>query len=86
MGVKITKAYKNCRIGSAIVAGAAANTNIAIAGIKTTDELFMVLELATSTALPTDRLATSSITSDGNIQSTDATDSDVLIVQWISRE
>jgi len=84
MSVKITKPYKNCRLGSAMVAGAAANTDIAIAGINVADELLAVWELATSTALPTDRTATSAILTAGNIQCTDATDSDVLLVLWVS--
>ena len=65
-----------------LVAGAAANTNIAITGIKTTDQLKAVFESAATSALFTDRTATTSITSDGNIQCTDATDSDLLIVIW----
>lgn len=65
-----------------LVAGAAADTDIAITGIKTTDELKAVFESAAASALFTDRTATSSITSDGNIQCTDATDGDLLIVIW----
>lgn len=71
-----------CNIQVEVVAGAAADTNIAIANIKTTDELIAVIESATSTAVLTDRFATTSITSDGNIQCTVATDTDTLIVIW----
>lgn len=86
MGVKICKARKYSKPGFAQVAGAAADTNIAIAGIKTTDELTAVIELATSTNDPTDQTATTSITSDGNIQCTNATTNDVLLVFWESSD
>ena len=86
MGVKLTNSILHCHLGSAQVAGATADTNIAIAGIKTTDELLFVWELATSTNDPTDQTAASSITSDGNIQCTNATDGDVLLIVWVSKE
>lgn len=87
MGVNLpTRTTVHCRIGSALVSGANADTNIAIAGIKTTDQLVAVWESATSTALLTDQTAASSITSDGNIQCTNATDSDLLMVLWMSQE
>jgi len=88
MGVNITKATNNCRIGHAIVAGAAADTDIAIAGIKTTDQIIGVghFETAASIATLTDQTAASSITSDGNIQCTNDTASDTLMVLWQSSE
>lgn len=86
MGVKLTNATIHCRIGSALVSGATADTDIAIAGIKTTDQLVCVWESATSTALFTDQTGASSITSDGNIQCTNATDGDLLLVLWMSQE
>lgn len=86
MGVKLTKAVGNSHHGAFQVAGAAADTNIAIAGIKTTDELLFVWELATSTNDPTDQTAACSITSDGNIQCTNATTNDVLLGLWVSKE
>ena len=86
MGVNLIKAVNNFRPGFALVSGAAADTNIAIAGIKTTDQLICVVESATSTAILTDRTSTSSITSDGNIQCSVATDSDTLLVFWQSGE
>lgn len=86
MGVKLTNATTNCRIGSALVTGANADTNIAIAGIKTTDQLICVWESATSTALFTDQTAASAILTDGNIQCTNATNSDLLLVLWMSQE
>lgn len=51
-----------------VVNGAAANTNMPVAGIKTTDTL--VGAIAYNGGVPSDILSTLSITSDGNIQST----------------
>jgi hypothetical protein len=65
-----------------LVAGAAANTNIAIAGIKRSDLLLAVIELPASAAA-TDRSSTASITSDGNIQSTAVTTGNQLLVHWL---
>jgi hypothetical protein len=65
-----------------LVAGAAANTNIAVAGIKRRDLLLSVIENAAGTL--TDRTATTSITSDGNIQCTVDTTGDQLLVYWFS--
>ncbi len=64
---------------SAAVAGAAANTNIAVAGIKKSDELFAVLD-----ATFTDRTATTTIFSDGNIRCTADTSATRLFVIWFS--
>lgn len=87
MGVHISKTYKNCKIGHSLVAGAAAATDIAIVGIKTTDELIKVVEHDATSALPTDRLSEASITSDGNIQlSTTSTATDTLDVMWVSSD
>lgn len=65
-----------------LVAGAAASTNIPITNIAVTDELKAVIESDGSAGTLTDRLGNSSITSAGNIQCTDATDTDKLIVIW----
>lgn len=70
-------------IKEAVVAGAAADTNIAITGIKTTDQLISVVEFASG--VPTSRLATTEITSAGNIQCSVATTGDVLVVLWHDR-
>lgn len=87
MGVKISKTYKNCKIGHAIVTGTTAATNIAVAGIKTTDELIKAVEHDATSALPTDRLSECSITSDGNIQfSTTDTSTDTIDLMWISSD
>lgn len=79
----LTKAYSALCIKSAAVAGASANTNMAITGIATEDKLISVIEIATTTGIPTDRTSTSSITSAGNIQCTADTSSDKLIVLWL---
>jgi len=73
------------KIMSVLVDGTTASTNIAVTGIKTDDALISVLEHAVTTGAVTDRTNNSSITSDGNIQCTDATDGDQLTVMWMSR-
>jgi len=78
----MTKAYDALCLKSATVAGTTADTNMAISGIVTDDVLVMVIEIATTTGIPTDRTATTSITSDGNIQCTVDTSSDKLIVLY----
>lgn len=50
-----------------VLNGAAANTNIAVAGIKTTDTI--VSAIAYNAGVPEDILSTMSITSAGNVQS-----------------
>lgn len=65
-----------------VVAGALANTNIAIAGISTADKLVGVVEVPASAAL-VDRTAATSITSAGNIQCTASTSGNQLIVTYI---
>ena len=75
----------------AVVNGAAANTDIAVAGIKPADIIVGVLEyaapaVATGKAV-TDRTAQTSITSAGNIQVTAATNANadnVLVVKYYS--
>ena len=71
----------------AVVAGAAADTNIAITGIETEDSLVSVLRLnkdATAANIDiTDVTAEADITSAGNIQLTDTvTTGDTLIVHY----
>jgi hypothetical protein len=73
-----------------VVAGANANTNIAVAGIKTTDQLVSVVELPgvgeAAGQVPVDRTAVTAITSAGNIQATVATntsaDRRLLVTYW----
>ena len=66
-----------------VVAGAGANTNIAIAGIKTTDVLIGVVEVPANAAL-VDRKAATSITGAGNIQCTASTAGNQLLVTYVS--
>ena len=78
--------------GNAVVPGANANTNIAVAGIKPGDVIVNCVELAgpgeaAGQAAATDRTAQTSITSTGNIQVTVATNTSAdrrLLVQWLS--
>lgn len=63
-----------------VVAGAAADTDIAIAGIKVTDTILSVIEFAAG--VPTDRTSVASITSAGNIQLTVDTTGDSLLVSY----
>lgn len=71
------------------VAGAGANTNIAITNIATTDKLLLCLRLnRDATAANVDWLndtANCSITSAGNIQSTTNTTGDALFVIWYDK-
>jgi hypothetical protein len=68
-----------------LVTGAAANTNMAITGIVTNDELVFVGMFATAAAIATfaDDTANCSITSAGNIQSATDTSSNQLFVVWL---
>jgi hypothetical protein len=71
--------------------GVAANTNIAVSGIKLNDKLIAVLLLsgtqaASSLSITSDEIATTSITSAGNIQDTLATNSNAfnqVLVVWL---
>jgi hypothetical protein len=74
-------------IQTAVVAGAAANANIAVTGITINDQLVSVVRLdrdATAANINlSDVRAQTLITSDGNIQlSTTNTTGDTLLVQW----
>lgn len=86
MGVRLTKAVAHCHLGAALLTGANADTNIAVAGIKMTDEILLCWETATSTALFTEQTADTTITSDGNIQCGNATNNDILLLVWVSKE
>lgn len=66
------------------VTGAAADTNIPVAGIKLGDLLDSVVEHDATSALPTDHTANAKITSDGNIQVSVTTATDPLTVRWYS--
>lgn len=83
---------KPLNFGSAVVAGANANTNIAVAGLKTTDKIVSVTEYAgpgeaAGQPAATDRTAQASIPSNGNLRVSVATNTSAdrrLHVQWIS--
>jgi len=65
------------------VAGAAADTNIAITGILTTDTIVSCIEVTVTTAALVDRTAECVILSDGNIQlTTNSTANDFLLVSY----
>ena len=69
-------------IKSALVTGAAADTDITVTGIKKGDHLIIVLESAATTALLTDRTANTTITADDTIQCSDDTSTDKLVIFW----
>lgn len=82
----MTKAKERYLGRMTLVAGTTAATNIAIAGIKTTDTIVWCIESATAAAISTrtDRTSECSITSDGYIQlaSTNSS-SNQLEVHWL---
>lgn len=84
MASGMTRAVPSLCIKTTMVAGAGADTNMAIAGIAMEDTLISVLHISTTASVATivDALATTNITSAGNIQNTGATTSDSLWVQW----
>ena len=71
-------------LASAIVTGADANADIALAGIAATDRLAAVIELAADGTALADRLAgaRAAITGAGVIRTKDATAAKKLLVQW----
>jgi hypothetical protein len=76
---------------TAVVAGAGANANIAISGLKRNDLILSVLEFAaadeTGQAAVFDRTAQASIFSDGNLRVSVATNTNAnrrLVVQYLS--
>lgn len=88
---QVDKILQNLLVKVNVVAGAAANTNIAITGIATADKLVSVIEYAApeeaaGTVAVFDRTAQSSITSAGNFQVTVATNTNAqrrLVVTWL---
>ncbi len=62
------------------VAGAGADTDIAVTGIDTTDTLVAVINVTDG-----DNPAGISVTSTGNIQSTETTAGDTLTVYWFQK-
>ena len=70
-----------------LVDGTTADTNIAISGIATEDEIVFVGHFSTKASIATlvDDTANCSITSAGNIQSGTDTSNDLLQVFWIDK-
>jgi hypothetical protein len=73
------------RLKMTVVNGAAANTNIAVAGIKPEDKVWKVLEFVTAAAIATlaDRTSVLTVISDGNIQFSVVTTGNALVVIWL---
>lgn len=63
-----------------VLTGAAASTNIAVAGIKMTDTILSCIEY--EAGVPVDRTSVTTITSAGNIQSTDASTGNKLVLMY----
>lgn len=63
-----------------VVAGTTADTNIAVAGIKTTDTIGSAIMF--TAGVPSDITGTVSITSAGNIQSTSDTSGNQIVVEY----
>ncbi len=66
------------------VAGAAADTNIAVAGAKVGDTVQAVMAIDFTGDTVTDETANASFTSDGNLQvTTDTTGKTLLVSYWV---
>lgn len=78
--VRAKLAGAGIRLGFDCVLGDAADTNIPVVGIRTKDQLMAVLNIADAE----DITATSSITSDGNIQNSGDTTGDPLVIVWLA--
>jgi hypothetical protein len=70
------------------LAGAGANTNIAVTGIKTTDSIAccMVFSTAANIATMLDRTSITSITSAGNIQLTSSSSTHGVLLFWYAND
>lgn len=69
-----------------LVDGAGANTAIAVSGIMLKDTLISCIEIAVTTGALTDRTDTTTITANGEIKCSAATDSDQLMVMWHAKD
>lgn len=80
----MTRARSSFNLRVSIVDGDTGTTDIAVSGIKTTDELIHVDHFSTKASMASvvDDTANCSITSAGNIQSSTNTSSDLLRVWW----
>lgn len=68
-----------------LVVGAAADTNISISAIRTIDTLVAVIEFSASFN-PVNQSAATSITSNGNIQCTNNSTGNRLLVFWFDKD
>jgi hypothetical protein len=82
MAAGMTQAVSSICLKQALVSGDDADTDIAVTGLGANDTLVAVMEFAATTAIPTSRLATTSITEAGVIQCTASTAGDLLWVWW----
>lgn len=81
--------HRRPQIKQAVVAGANANTNITVTGIKLGDTIVSVFEFQPPTAgsgntIAADRTSTTSITAANTIQCTQSTASNQLQITWES--
>ncbi len=67
-----------------VLDGAAANTNIAVAGIEVEDTIVSAIEFAAG--VPADRTAVATITSAGNIQINDDTSGNKVILTYFRKD
>lgn len=73
------------RLKVSVATGAGASTNIAVAGIVTTDTLISVIEVPAATTTLVDRTSTTTITSSGNIQCSASTSGNQVLVYWFDK-
>ena len=76
----MTKSVDTIKIQEAVVAGAAADTDITVTGIALGDTLISVVEFAGG--VPTSRTSTTTITAANTIQCSVVTTGDVLVVLY----
>lgn len=81
---KLADAIKELQnLQEVVVDGAAANTNIAVAGIETTDTIISAIGF--NGGVPAALLADASIPSNGNIQFSSATTGSKVVVQYLTK-
>ena len=85
MASVMSKSKDKFNLRISLVDGAAADTNMAIAGIATDDEIIHSEHISTKAdnATVVDNTATMNITSAGNVQSTADVSNDLIRVYWI---
>ena len=83
----LTRSYPNFNLQIVLLAGAAADTNIAVTGIKTTDHIIFCGVLATAAAIATlaDITSEVAILTDGNIQLSDTDTTNNQLWLWWHR-